>query len=422
MLPLAHPPARARQSRSLRPHRRLTRSLSAPPCRALSLAQVCRRRPSEFERQFARVARVYIVDLFSPDLMLMSAVFAAAAAALIGVWHSGMLEKALAYICPPTIETAPGLILVLLLICVYLHYTFFATRRTSEHDQVIVIKQRLILAQMIEALKWDKDDDDEKEGTSDEKAKKEGDEMDKDKKKKKKPPSVEDLFGMLYDDAEERHVTAYGIDAADAHYRVILNLFRERLSAEFEEGMNFTKQARGDKKVDKTDASYEPKTLAEYQDGTKLRALVDSFAKIKKTSSGRTTLSGDAVLPPKEIVESAKKYTLAIGREQRKGMRVIFQMRRPLIPMITFGIILVAWDAYLGPALFASTFALLDGIESGKTTVLELRNTVIQVRFPLHARTNARTNEVNLRLPLHAPDYRDLDHQHCSWTSGSVVH
>ena len=32
-------------------------SLSAPPRRALSLAQVCRRRPSEFEGQFARVAR-----------------------------------------------------------------------------------------------------------------------------------------------------------------------------------------------------------------------------------------------------------------------------------------------------------------------------------------------------------------------------
>ena len=50
-----------------------------------------------------------------------------------------------------------------------------------------------------------------------------------------------------------------------------------------------------------------------------------------------------------------------------EGLRVIFAMLVPLVPMIAFGFALVAWDAYLGPALFAQSFNLLDGLKAGAT-------------------------------------------------------
>merc|ERR1719160_1279856 len=96
------------------------------------------------------------------------------------------------------------------------------------------------------ALRWNEDLE-EKDECEDGKqnGKKNGqEEKKKEEPKKKRPPLAKDLFDMVYDDVEERHVTDYGISADQEPYVSALALFKERLAADFEDAVKFTDLAR----------------------------------------------------------------------------------------------------------------------------------------------------------------------------------
>ena len=161
-------------------------------------------------------------------------------AALVAAWQSGSVDEASALIWPPSPKTAPYLSGVVICIGLFTYAVLFRVVKSNEFERVRAIKRRLLLAQMVQALKWDEDEkpaDDEKDKDQEE---------DKDKKKDdaKQPPTAEDLFNMLYDDTEERHVTDYDIPADEYPYCAAIDLFRERLTAEFEEALRNTRKVR----------------------------------------------------------------------------------------------------------------------------------------------------------------------------------
>merc|ERR1711959_502435 len=120
-------------------------------------------------------------------------------------------------------------------------------------------------------------------GEKDEKAEKDK-EKTKEEPKKKRPPLSKDLFEMVYDDVEERHVTEYGIPADQEPYASTLALFKERLAADFEDAVKFTNLARQQASVSglvkgtELDAD-DLKRVGEFLDGTKITELLDLYKK-----------------------------------------------------------------------------------------------------------------------------------------------
>merc|ERR1719235_2303204 len=123
------------------------------------------------------------------------------------------------------------------------------------------------------ALRWNEDNCEEDNDTanSPEKVEKEKTRNEKGEEKKR-PPLAKDLFEMVYDDIEERHVTEYGISADMDPYVSTLALFKERLAADFEDAVKFTDLAReqasvaGVLKGQELDAD-DLKRVAEFLDG-----------------------------------------------------------------------------------------------------------------------------------------------------------
>jgi hypothetical protein len=136
---------------------------------------------------------------------------------------------------PPSQKSAPSLLLLVLSFAELIRRTFFSPVETQESRQVRETKRRLVLAQMSQALRWDKAEFDEQSA--------------KDKRKRRPPPSA-DLFDMVYDEVEERHVTDYNKrDCHDRqvfqeHYLGTLALFKERLVTDMEECVAMTNLAR----------------------------------------------------------------------------------------------------------------------------------------------------------------------------------
>ena len=119
----------------------------------------------------------------------------------------------------------------------------------------------------------------------------------------------------------------------------------------------------------------DPKKIAKFRDGSKLEALIEVHKKIKKAFKRKTF----NVLPDDKLVSEAKKYSDTIKRNQMKGFGAIWNLLLPLLPLYIAGLVFVAWDAYIGPAMFAKTFGMLDGVANKTMSVDELKYMIIQV-------------------------------------------
>ena len=68
---------------------------------------------------------------------------------------------------------------------------------------------------------------------------------DEDKDAARRPPETKELYDMLYDDIEERHVRDFGIAADDPSYAGALALFKTRLGPDLDEAVRCTRASRG---------------------------------------------------------------------------------------------------------------------------------------------------------------------------------
>merc|ERR1719281_2326495 len=93
---------------------------------------------------------------------------------------------------------------------------------------------------MAQALRWDDEAADAQGASSSEEDDGDGDGG----KAEGQPPATKDIFDMLFDDVEERHVEEYGISRDSELYVGVFALFKERLAAELREAVKYTGMAR----------------------------------------------------------------------------------------------------------------------------------------------------------------------------------
>lgn len=271
-------------------------------------------------------------------------------------------------IWPPSQKSTPFLSMLILNLAVLIKATFFSGGQTAESKRVRDVKRRLLLAQMTQALRWNMEDaseENEQEGGSEETC----------DQKKKRPPSAADLFEMVYDDVEERHVTEYDIPADAEPYRSTLALFKERLSEDFEEYVRLTNLARREASGEDISNlgldSDTLKSIPEFLDGTKLTELLQLFKKKIKKSFGKGILS-------KELLQSAEACVRKLSKEQRKGMAMLLPALRPVLPMYGFALGLMIFDASNGTVVFHSMKTLLDKVGTGQVSIEQLGATTLQ--------------------------------------------
>ena len=172
---------------------------------------------------------------------------------------------------PPSRASAPFLSLLVAALAVLIAIVFCRPSASSATAELVSNdKRKLIMAQLSQAVKWDREDEEDEE--TDEKKKKEKEEAKA--KEKKRPPESKDLFEMLYDDVEERHVTEHGIDAASAEYLGALALFKERLVPDIEEAARCTRFACEMAEPGDAEHSDDPTRVALFRDGARLKELV----------------------------------------------------------------------------------------------------------------------------------------------------
>jgi ABC-type multidrug transport system fused ATPase/permease subunit len=278
--------------------------------------------------------------------------------------------EAKAAIWPPSIKSVPFLGMLILFFAVLIKRTFFSAAETEERKRICEAKKRLVLLQMVQALRWNEEEKkDEAEAGEEEK--------DGEKSKKKRPPSAADLFEMVYDDVEERHVTEYGIDAASEPYVGTLALFKERLAADFREHVLFTNLAQREARGEDI-AEAEPglenddlKRIPEFHDGTKLFDLLLLFNKKIKKAFGTSVLD-------KELLRAAETCKSDLAKEQRQGLALLWPALRPVLPTYALALSLMAFDASNGTVTFHSMKTLLDKVGSGQVTLAELKATTQQ--------------------------------------------
>lgn len=240
---------------------------------------------------------------------------------------------------PPTKQSAPITTLVIFFFIVIVKRTFFTGQESEEKKRVREEKKRLLLAQMSMALRWSEDIE-EKDSTDEAKDRK------KEEPKKKRPPLAKDLFEMVYDDVEERHVTEYGIPADQEPYLSTLALFKERLAADFQDAVKFTNLARqqasasGVVKGQDLDAD-ELKRVAEFLDGTKLTELLDLYQKDISKAFGKRVVS-------KDLVKAAEICKREVAMEQRKGKAMLLPILKPLMPLYFLATLLMIFDSCIG--------------------------------------------------------------------------
>jgi len=273
---------------------------------------------------------------------------------------------------PPSPRSSPFLAVLILSFIAFVKKTFFSSKESPESKRVRDMKRRLVLAQMTQALRWDVvtvEEEEEKEATKDEN--KEG------PPKNKRPPLVADLFEMVYDDIEERHVTEYKISADTEPYLSTLALFKERLSKDLEDYVKLTKLARREANGEDLSTAEtgldndELKRLPQFLDGTKLTDLLQLFNKKIKKAFGKGILD-------KSLVRDAEDCKRELAKEQRKGVAMLWPILRPVLPMYAFSVCLMIFDASNGTIVFHSMKTLLDKVGAGEVTVAELRFATLQ--------------------------------------------
>ena len=133
---------------------------------------------------------------------------------------------------PPTRQSAPFLIAITSAIAILLVISF-GKRNGNDEARVREMKKKLIAAQLAEAMRWNSKESHE-----------EHDENHEAEQKEKRPPESSELFEMLFDDVEERHVTNFGISVSDPDYSGCLDLFKQRLQPDLEEAARCTRISR----------------------------------------------------------------------------------------------------------------------------------------------------------------------------------
>lgn len=287
-------------------------------------------------------------------------------------WQQG-LTGADEFIWPPSSKSSPFLGFLLLSFAILVKNTFFSNEETTESKRVRDVKKRLLLLQMSQALRWNLEENKEDE--------EDGEESDKKKEKKKdqkrRPPSAADLFEMVYDDIEERHVTEFNIPADSEPYVSTLALFKERLAADFEDYVVLTNLARREATGEDIYAlelgldSDDLKRIPEFLDGTKIADLIELFNKHIRKAFGKTILD-------KKLLQAAQECKEQLAKEQRKGMAMLWPSLRPVLPMYAFALCLMAFDASNGTIVFHSMKTLLDKVGAGVVTIEELGVATLQ--------------------------------------------
>ena len=315
------------------------------------------------------------------------------------------------YVWPPSTSSAPALCSIVVVFFVLTANTFSITTRSEDQERVREIKKKLKLAQLTQAIRWDKEDPKEEPAAetvdsngapapapasgaaapapaapaeeSDQKKEEDKEKKDeKEEKEKKKPPEVPELFGMLFDDVEERHVTEYGIAADDEAYAGCLKLFRERVPIELAEAARCTRIARAGLSgvaASAEDLSNEDdiKRVALFKDGTKLKGLVDLYNKKISKHFGKGLVG-------KSVLSDAKETLKELELEQRKGsMEVIISLVRPSVPLYVAAIILMTFDSAVGAATMHGSARLLDKVDKDEISVDELRGEYWVVFFKM---------------------------------------
>eukprot|EP00935_MAST-01C_sp_MAST-1C-sp1_P000112 g112.t1 len=260
------------------------------------------------------------------------------------------------------------------------YFSFFTEHDSEEEAQVREYKRVLTMAQMTQALKWDQDQKEEdldkvlseqvqdtKEGS---KKADEGKETSKGEGKtdeKKTPPSASSLFQMLFDSADEKHITAFGIDESDPWYVRTKALFKERVRSELQEGLANTKKARGLIAYEKDD---DVKAIADFSDGRKLNEILELTKDKIIKHFGKEFVDS-------ELLQSAKKFVEEIGATQERGLGILWPMFRPHFWQYSWGLVNMFIDTAFGPALWAQGYSALDGIVAGTLTMPQLRTLCI---------------------------------------------
>mmetsp|Transcript_111598 Transcript_111598/g.193407 ORF Transcript_111598/g.193407 Transcript_111598/m.193407 type:complete len:953 (-) Transcript_111598:107-2965(-) len=277
----------------------------------------------------------------------------------------GHFNRLISVAWPPSTKSAPLLCLIVILFVIFVKDTFFKGGETEESKRVRFVKRRLLLAQMTQALRWSIEDpkDDDKEDE-------EGEEKKEEEEKKKRPPSAGDLFEMVYDTVEERHATAFGIDADSEPYASTLALFKERIVEDFKDAVRYTALARqeaseaGVVKGVELDGE-ELKHVAEYIDGTKLEELLKLYNKKVIKAFGR--------IVDRQLVKEAEIALKELVQEQRKGVHMLLPLLWPLMPLYSVALLLMAFDSMVGCVTYNGLNTLLDGVAAGTMTVEQLK-------------------------------------------------
>jgi hypothetical protein len=270
---------------------------------------------------------------------------------------------------PPSLAAAPFLSMLVTAISILIAIVFFYPSASSATaNRVLEDKRKQIMAQLSQAVKWDREDEEDEET---EEAKQKKTEKEKEKKKKR-PPESKDLFEMLYDDVEERHVIEHGIDAECAEYRGALSLFKERLVPDVEEAARCTRLACEMPEVGDAEMNDDPKRVALFRDGARLKELVRIYEKKIARHFGK------GLVPP-HTFEAAKATLRTIEAGQRGGgVAVLLELLRPQLPLYALSLLLMAFDSAVGPATWHGVAALFDGIADGSTPLDSFGDTVMQ--------------------------------------------
>ena len=310
--------------------------------------------------------------LLSSALVLALATVAALFHDFIAHWAADAYSNpGFGLVWPPTRRSAPLLTSVFLWVAGVCIASIMRAAPSAAQVWLHETKAKRATAAIVQALRWEEEDDDtlsEEEGKAEE----------KEEKKEKRPPEAKELFEMLYDEVEERHVTDFGISPTDTAYCEALALFKQTVPTALAEATRCTRIARGMETADEKKHGDDPKRVALFKDGYRLRELLQLYEG-KNGSKAASILRAFGPLAPKPIFEAARACRNEVEREQREGgVRVLYALVRPNIHLYALSATLMAFDSAVGAANWHSVATLLDGIDSGAMSMEELRSVFVQ--------------------------------------------
>ena len=261
---------------------------------------------------------------------------------------------------PPSRESAPVLALAWCLLCTPLWF-LLRERRNRDVEVVegrrrdyalsslenLIANERVRLEEVEKAEKEANETEQKETGNGDADAAADGDDDEKDSDgddDKKIPPPAEKLFELLYDEIEHRDITHIGVDKNDERFTRGMELLRIHTSREIREAIDKTRQAR-DLKADfsmLSGAANLPKDLHHFRDGEKMQKRA-RFAKTQVRRYMRAGVSASGEFSKERIkeldalIKEATEYSKVIGSENRRALRLIWNLLRPFARHILSG-------------------------------------------------------------------------------------